>query len=151
MDTKQKLKMRGKFNIAVLDENDNLKYEKEVTNTIMNAGLAEVSGLILNDIGGNAFDYLALGTGTTAPTATQTTLVAEKYRSAGTGSQTTTTVSNDTAQLTTSIAMTASDDLTEVGILNSSSTGDLLARTTYSAVTVADGDTVNLGYSVAFS
>jgi len=151
VEKKQPIKLKGKFRIAVLDEKDNLKESREVENTIMNAGLAEISGLILTDVGGNAFDYLALGTGTTAPTASQTTLVGEKYRSAGTGSQETTTVSDDTARLTTSVAMTASNSLTEVGIFNSSSTGVMLARTTFSAVSVADGDTVNLGYDVAFS
>jgi len=151
MEIKQTAKMKGRFKIAVLDENNNLKAEREVENTIMNAGLKVVTGLMLADIGEDAFDHLAIGTGTDAPNATDTSMYAETYRSAGTGSQETDSVTDDTAQLTTSISITSSNDVTEAGIFNSSSTGDMLARTTFSAVSVADGDTVNLGYSVVLS
>jgi hypothetical protein len=143
-------KMKGKFKIAVLKQ-DGEEIYRETENLIMNAGLAEVSGLILTDIGGNAFDYLAIGTSNTAPAAAQTTLGAETYRAAATGTQQTTTVSNDTARLSTSIAITSTETLQEAGVFNSSSNGDMLARSTYSGVSVNSGDTVNLGYEVAFS
>ena len=142
--------MKGNFKIACLRDNQ-LIAERETENTIMNAGKAEVSGLILTDIGGNAFDYLAIGTSATAPNATQTALIAQVYRIASTGSQQTTTTTNDTARLTASIAMTASNSLQEAGIFNSSSAGDMLARTTFSAVNVINGDTLNVGYSIVLS
>ncbi|MHA1305574.1 MAG: hypothetical protein ACTSPI_17880 [Candidatus Heimdallarchaeaceae archaeon] len=143
--------LKGTFHVAVLGKDNEVKTSQTIPNTIMNVGLAEISGLILKDIGGNAFDYLAIGTGTTAPNATQTALVSETYRQAGTGSQITTTVTNDTARLTTSMSITDSNVFSEAGIFNSSSAGDMLARTTFSATTASDGDTVNLGYDVAFS
>jgi len=146
----EKFGLKGRFRIACLRDNQVIE-ERDTDNTIMNAGKTEVSGLLLTDIGGVAFDYLAVGTGTTAPNATETALVGEKYRGAGTGSQTTTTVTNDTARLTASVAITASNSLTEAGIFNSSSGGDMLARTTFSAINVNSGDTLNIGYDVAVS
>ncbi len=144
-----KTSLRGTFHIAVLGEDG---IEKQIVpNTIMNAGKVEISGLILTDIGGTAFDYLAIGTGTGAPNATETALLGEKYRSAGTGSQETTTVTDDTARLTTSVSITSSVSITEAGIFNSDSAGAMLARTTFSAVSVNNGDTVNLGYDVKVS
>jgi len=147
----EKTKLRGTFHVAVLGEDGVEKYHNIVPNTIMNAGLAEVSGLILSDIGGNAFDYIAIGTDATAPNATQSALIAEVYRGAGTGSQETDSVSDDTARLTTSIAITSSVTLQEAGVFNSSSAGDVLARTTFSATTASSGDSVNIGYDVVFS
>ena len=148
MDTN--MKMRGKFRIACLRDNKIIE-EREVENTIMNAGKAEVTSLMLTDVGGTAFDYIAVGTSATAPNATQTALVAQVYRAAGTGSQQQTTTANDTARLTTSIAMTASNSIQEAGIFNSSSAGDMLARTTFAAISVNSGDTLNVGYDVALS
>jgi len=99
---KEQAKLKGRFRIACLRDGEVIA-SVDNTNTIMNAGLAEVSGLMLSDIGGNAFDYLAIGTDATAPNATQTALLDEIYRSAGTGSQETTGVTDDTARLTTSV------------------------------------------------
>ena len=139
--------LSGTFHVAVLSDGKE-KYHNVVPNTIMNAGKAVVSGLIVKDIGGEAFDYIAIGTSATAPNITQTACIAEKYRVAGTGSQETTTVTDDTARLTSSIAITSSISVQEAAVFNSSSTGDMLARTTFSAVAVNDGDTINIGYDV---
>ena len=146
----EKFGLKGRFRIACLRNNEVIA-ERDSENTIMNAGKAEVSSLILTDVGGTAFDYIAIGTNSTAPNATQTALLAQQYRVAGTGSQTTTTVTNDTARLTGSIAITSTATLQEAGIFNSSSAGDMLARTTYSAISVNSGDTLNIGYDVAVS
>lgn len=148
---KQPIKMRGRFRIAVLDKEGELKESIDVPNTIMNSGIGVVTGLMLADVGEDAFDYLALGTDASAPNATDTSMYAEVYRVDGTGTQESSSVANDTARLTTSIAMTASDSIQEAGIFNSSSTGDMLARTTFSAISVNDGDTVNIGYDVVLS
>jgi hypothetical protein len=121
---------------------------REVTNTVVNSGKAQVAALILTDVGGTAFDYLALGTSNTAPAAAQTTLVAELYRTAGTGTRITTSVANDTARLSGSFAITGSATLREMGILNSSSTGILLARATFSDLAVNNADTVNAIYNI---
>jgi len=120
---------------------------KNVTNTIVNAGLAALSGLLLLDIGGTAFDYLAIGTGSSAVTAADTTLGTESYRVAGTGTQQTSSVANDTARLTGSFSITGTHAITEAGILNAASTGTLLNRTVFSAVNVNSGDTLEIQWT----
>jgi hypothetical protein len=146
----EKATLIGKFHIALFDENKLIE-ERDVFNTVMNAGKAEMSGLLLTDVGGQAFDYVSVGTGTTAPNITQTALVGEKYRNACTGSQQTTTVTNDTARLTCSIAITATNTMSEAGVFNSSSAGDMLARTTFSGLAVSSGNTLQVGYSIQVS
>jgi hypothetical protein len=120
-------------------------------NTVVAAGKASISGLILTDVGGTAFDNIAIGTGTTAPATGQTALVGEKYRSACTGSQQTTTVTNDTARLTCSINITATDTMSEAAVFNTTASGTMLARATYSAISVNNGDTLNIGYDIVIA
>jgi len=60
----EKATLIGKFHIALFDENKLIE-ERDVFNTVMNAGKAEMSGLLLTDVGGQAFDYVSVGTGTT--------------------------------------------------------------------------------------
>ena len=149
-EIKEQMGLKGRFRIACLRDNEVVE-ERDVENTIMNAGIKVITGLMLTDIGEDAFDYLAVGTSATAPNATQTALLAQVYRVAGTGSQETDSVTDDSARLTTSIAITASNSIQEAGIFNSTSAGDMLARTTFSAISVNDGDTLNLGYDVVLS
>lgn len=124
---------------------------REVTNTITNTGKAQIAAIALTDVGGTAFDYLAIGTSNTAPSATQSALIAEAYRTASTGTRITTAVTNDTAKLSGSFSITASATMRELGMLNSSSGGILLARATYSDIAVSNGDTINAVYNIQIS
>ena len=148
----EKTSLSGTFHVAVLGEDGKERSHQIIPNTIMNAGKAVISGLMLVDVGEDAFDYIAIGTDATEPTASQTALRAEVYRSdPTTGSQQTTTETDDTARLTSSIAITSSVSIQEAGVFNSDSTGDMSARTTFSSVAVNDGDTINVGYDVVVS
>lgn len=147
---KEKATLQGKFHIALV-RNNGIVEERENFNTVMAGGKSLLSGLMLTDVGGTACDHIAIGTGTTAPATSQTALVGEKYRNACTGSQQTTTVTNDTARLTCSISITASNTMSEAGIFNSSSGGVMFARATYSGLAVNSGDSLNVGYSVTIA
>lgn len=144
--TQEKTQMKGRFTIL-----KNGKVVREVNNLITNAGFEAMSGLLLTDIGGTAFDYIAIGTGTTAAAVTDTALESEVMRVAGTGTQTTTTVTNDTAHLECTFTITSSLAITEAGMLNAASGGTLLNRQTFTAVDVVDGDTLIIKYNVTFS
>jgi len=144
--TQEKTQMKGRFTIL-----KNGKVVREVNNLITNAGFEAMSGLLLTDIGGTAFDYIAIGTGTTAAAVTDTALESEVMRVAGTGTQTTTTVTNDTAHLECEFAITSNMSITEAGMLNAASGGTLLNRQTFTAIDVVDGDTLIIKYNVTFS
>lgn len=134
---------------------------KTIDNTITNAGLAEVAGLFTADTAGSltAFDYIAIGTGTTASDATDTQLEAEITQSGGerrggadvTGTQVQTSVTNDTGQLVTTYTFTGTFAVTESGVLNAAATGDMLCRQTFSAINVASGDSLQVTWKVQCS
>jgi len=105
--------------------------EQKLKDCMTNAGFAALAGLILVDVGGTAFDYIAIGKGTTAAAATDTALETEVKRKTGTGTRVTVTVANDTAKLTCQFSKAAdglsgTDAITEYGMLNNAAGGTLL-------------------------
>lgn len=150
-------KLSGKVSYKLFDKFGNLKEERnDIPNLIVNAGKAQVAGLILADVAGTAFDYIAIGTGTNAAAATDTTLQTEittggGARAAGTGTRVTTSVTNDTAQLVVTFNFTSSFAVTESGILNASSSGTMLCRQVFSAINVANGDSLQITWKVQVS
>jgi len=109
-------------------------------NGITNVGFAEVAGLLLTDVGGTPFDYIAIGEGTTAFSPTQTALVSEVIRKSGTGTRVTGVVTNDTAQLVTTFSsangLSGSDAITESGVFNASSGGTMLCRQVFDVLNI---------------
>jgi hypothetical protein len=126
-------------------------------NIITNAGLAAIIRLVFAGLTETKFGYLAIGSGTTAEAATDTALVQEIKRKAATVTQTTTSVSGDTALLEATFSsadnLTGTANVCEAGIFNASTGGILLARKTFSCVPVNwdAGDAITIRYYVQMS
>ena len=147
--------LKGFIKIDHFDKEGNLIETVETPNALMNLGFKEVAGLFCTDQAGSytAFDYIAVGTGTTAATATDTTLATEETqngltRAAGTGTLVTVNETDDTAQFVKSFSVTGSVAVTESGVLTAASTGTLLCRQTFSAINVANGDTLQITWKI---
>jgi hypothetical protein len=123
-------------------------------NIVTNVGLAEVIRLVFSGLTGTKFGYLAIGTGTTAEAATDTELGHEIARKSATVTQTTTTITNDTAKLEATFSkddgLTGTSNVSESGIFNASTGGVLLARKTFSAVPLNwdAGDMITIRYFI---
>jgi hypothetical protein len=144
----------GNFNIVHMDAMGNIKGVYDGTNVITLAGLQEMSGLLLTDTTGSytAFDFIAIGTSGTAAASSETTLVAEDSRSAGTGTQVKETSTNDTSQLQVTFSITGTDRaIAESGVFNSSSAGSMLCRKTFSDINVSTGDSLQVTWKVKFA
>jgi hypothetical protein len=119
-------------------------------NLITNAGHAAANGRMSNQGSYSPFVNIAIGTGTTAASASDTALQAEITtggggRGAATATQVTTTVTNDTTQLVKTFTFTGSFAVTEEGILDSATTGGtLLARQVFAAINVLSGDSIQI-------
>lgn len=120
---------------------------------ITNLGKKEVARLAVNVGSGTAFTYLGIGTGTTAFTAADTALETPLGdRASVTPTLVTTTVTDDTAQLSNSFAITGTNTITEVAIFNASTSGVMWARTVLlTPRAVVNGDTYALTYKVSFA
>ena len=151
-----KLKIKGLINITVTDSDGKIKDQRSIKNVITNVSLAEISGLIGNTGSKTAFTYLAVGTGTTAVSAGDTTLETEitdsgLARASATVSQVTTTQANDTLRLSNAFSVSGTKAVTEAGALNASSGGTLFGHQVFSAVNVVSGDTLTIQYNFAFA
>ena len=126
-----------------------VKDHRKLHNLITNVGHAGANGRMSNQGSYSPFIYLAIGTGTTAAAATDTALQTEistggGARASGTATQVTTTVTNDTTQLVHTWTFTSSFAVTEEGILDAASTGNLLAHQVFAAVNVVSGDSLQV-------
>lgn len=123
-------------------------------NIITDVGLAAIIRLVFSGLSESKFGYLAIGTGTTSESASDTALEAEIARKAATVTQTTTSITDDTALLEATFSsadgLTGSDNVSETGIFNAASGGILLARKVFSAVPINwdAGDTLTIRYYV---
>lgn len=126
---------------------------KQIRNLITNAGFAGSAGRLMGSGSPAAFTYIAVGTGTTAASTSDTTLQTETTtsglgRTSGTVSLVTTTVTNDTAQVTNTFTVTGTVAVTESGVLNASSSGTLLCHQVFSAINVISGDSLSVTWKI---
>jgi hypothetical protein len=151
-----KIKIVGKVRLQVFDKDGNIKSDTGFKkNIITNAGKAQIA-LLAGDATAIPFTYLAVGTSSTAVAVTDTTLGAEitdtgLARASATVSRTTTSVTNDTLQLTYTWTASGAKTIQEVGIFNASSSGTMLGHKLTGATTVANLDLVAMTYTVQFS
>lgn len=110
---------------------------------LTNAGRAILSNRI-SGLGGTAPTYTGWGTGTTAEAATQPALVtpSTEARTNGTGSQATTSVTNDTYQSVATITSTQTQAITEAGLFDAVTSGNMFSRSVFAAINVNNGDSV---------
>jgi hypothetical protein len=154
------LAMKTNVHLTLTAPDGTVKAVRDVSNLVTNAGFAEVASLILadNPDSATAFDYIAIGTGS-GQAATDTTLATEITTNGGerrgganaTGTTVTTSVTDDTAQLTTTFTFTGSFAVTESGVFNDASTGTMLCYQDFSAVNVASGDQLALTWKIQMS
>jgi len=123
-------------------------------NVITDVGLACIVRLVFLGLTEDKFGYLGIGSGTAAEAVTDTALQYEIKRKAATVSQTTTTITDDTglleATFSSADALTGTANVSETGIFNLPTAGDLLARKVFTAVPVDwdAGDTLTIRYYV---
>jgi hypothetical protein len=146
--------MKGCFELKLKAPSGELKdIRSDVFNVITLSGKGIVSGIILTDVGGSAFDWIAIGLGTAAATNTETALVSEYAKTACAGTRVQVTSTNDTAQLVGNFLFTGSAAITEAGVFNvaATTTGVMLARQAFSALNATSGDSLAVTYKVTFA
>jgi len=100
------------------------------------------------------YRYIAIGTddGTTlALDATNTSLGNETHREAATVSLETTNVTNDTAVFEAMFNFASSYAITESGVFDAASGGNMLCRQTFAPINVADGDSLIVRWKITVS
>ena len=127
------LKARGRLTIEQFDVDGNLLDSQSVTNVVVDDGLDYIASR-MKDATATAMSHMAVGSGTTAAAAGDSTLGTELGRVALTS---TTVASNAVTYVGDFPAGTGTGAVTEAGIFNASSSGTMLCRTVFSVVNKA--------------
>ncbi len=149
------LKLEGTYILECRRSDGSLRWKETVKNIVTNAGKAQLA-LLCGDASAVPFTYIALGTSSTAVAATDTQLTAEistngLSRAAGTVSRVTTTVTNDTFQITKTFTASGSQSFEEIGIFNAASTGTMLSHALTGTKSVINTDQFVATYQLKFS
>jgi hypothetical protein len=151
---KDGLKIKGMFRIQLTEDGkvvgDSGWKKNQITNDGFNDYLCKALGAVS---GSKQVSHLALGTGG-VPAASDTTLAGEvQKRQAVTAA---TSTSSKTIRFTGTFSsansfVTATANVSNIGLFNSSSTGTLFAGNTFASSAVATNQNVNSTYDIIFS
>lgn len=136
------LTLKGHLSIAI-----NGNVVSEVPNLVVSSGKNFVASR-MKDSTTNAMSHMAIGTGSATPAAGNTGLGSESHRS----TLTSTSVSSNVITYTASFgAGDGTGAITEAGLFNASSGGDMLCRTTFSVVNKGSQDSMTITWEVTVS
>ena len=140
----ESVSIKGNLEVILLDEKGILKDYRKIHNLVVAVGKQVIAARLI----GNTIaipSHMAVGTDNTAAVTSQTALGGELGRVVF---DSTTRTTNVLTYVATFPAGTATGALTEAAILNASSTGNMLCRTTFSTVNKAIGDTIVITWNV---
>lgn len=160
------MKLSGELDILLLDKDGNIKDSRKETNLVVNSGLAFICSRMAGTSAA-VMSHMGLGTGTTAEAGANTDL---QTPSGLRKSLTSTTPSSNTityvasfgdgqglSNETSSGNGTATTAITEAAIFNAAGTGTpvaggtMLCRTTFPVVNKADGDTLQITWTITLN
>lgn len=141
----------GHFRAVLRGPDGEVKDVRAGRNKIVTVGLYHVADQ-LADQGESAMSHMAIGFGTTAPVAGDTTLESEQDRNALTSTtQGTDTDADDVVYVGDFGAGEGTGAVTEAGILNAAAAGILLCRQVFSAINKAADDSLEITWTISVS
>jgi len=146
----ENLKLSGQLNIVLKDKAGNVKETREVKNLVVDTGLAFIASR-MTGTSKAVMSHMALGSSTTAAAAGQTDLASVLGSREALDSTTLTGSNKAVAYVSSFEAGDATGAVTEAGIFNASSGGDMLCRTVFSVVNKGADDTMSITWTVTLA
>jgi len=141
------LKLRGEVALVLRDKNGNVKEERTIKNLIVDTGLNFICDRMKDDE--TAMTHMALGSGSTAAAAGDTSLGSQLGSREALDSSTVT--NNQIVYVSSFEAGDATGAVTEAGIFNAASSGTMLCRTVFSVVNKAADDTLTVNWTITLT
>jgi hypothetical protein len=141
------LTLKGRVAIVLRGKDGKVKQEQEIRNLVVDAGL----DFIASRMGGTSSDvmsHMAVGSGSVAANAADTGLGSELGRVALASS---TVTDNAIAYVATFGAGVGTGAVTEAGIFNDGTTGDMLCRTVFAVVNKQADDSLQITWTVTLN
>lgn len=149
MDQQQGIGLKGTILFELYDAAGKRIERREVKNLIVNAGLTKAAKFFAGT-DTPAVDYIGVGTGTTAPANGDTALESPLgSRKQGTKSTVTTTITDDTYQVQVTFnAGESTGAITEAGLFDALTGGDMLCRQTFAVINKGASDTLQVTWKI---
>lgn len=146
----ENIKATGTLTIVVTDEQGKVKEELKVPNLVVTVGRNYIAARMKETGRPVEMSHMAIGSGSTAPAAGNTTLITELGRVALTTAGG--IVTNNTVSYSATFpAGTGTGAVQEAAIFNAASAGVMLCRTTFPVVNKAAGDSVSITWTVSIN
>ena len=153
--------LRGNIDVVLYDKLGSVKDERHIDNMIVDSGFEGVASRIAPHDGSinpsSPYNYIAVGTGSAAVSASQSALISElpigPSYSRQQDAQATYTATS-TKQLILSVAFPAGQatgTINESGLFNAATGGDMLARQTFSTINKGASDTLTVTWTITLS
>lgn len=122
-----------------------------MANVLSNAGRAIITNRLNG--AGTTPQYVAWGTGAGTAAVSDTTLFTEaaETRVFGTVTRPTTSVTNDTFQVAGTLTAAAGKTITNAGVFDASTSGNLFVKSDFTGVALNTGDGISFTFSVQFT
>ncbi len=147
----ERLKLAGTVELCLRSPDGKIKDNRKIENLVVNAGLA----YIISRMVGTAkppISHMALGAGTTAAAGAQTDLIAMLGAREALDSTTIAGTNNEKVVYVASFeAGDATGAVTEAGLFNAATGGDMLCRTVFAVVNKAADDTMTVTWTITVS
>lgn len=141
------VKITGEVFLKLFGQDGVLKDERHVKNLVVSLGREFIASRMVG-VADAVMSHLAVGTGSTAPVAGNTTLETELSRVALTSG----VKSSNTAVYTATVpAGTGTGALTEAGIFNDATVGTMLCRTTFTTINKGAADLMTVTWVITIS
>ena len=147
----ENLKLSGQLNIVLKDKAGNIKDERVEKNLVVNTGLACIAARMIGT-SKSVMTHMAIGSSTSSATGAQTDLVSvlgsreaiDSSNIIGSNNEKVVYVSNFEAGDGTGA-------VTEAGIFNAATSGDMLCRTVFAVVNKAADDTMSISWTITIA
>jgi len=142
------LKLKGRVALELRGKDGQVKETREIDNLVVDAGLDFIASRMAG-VSKDVMSHMALGSGTTAAAANDTDL--ESLLGSREALDSTTVTDNTVVYVSSFEAGDATGAVTEAGIFNAATAGDMLCRTVFSVVNKAADDTLSVTWTITIS
>jgi hypothetical protein len=151
MNKIENLRSRGRLSIVITDQYGQTKEKREVDNLVVNAGLAYITSRMVGTAS-SVMSHMAVGSGTATAAAANTDLGnLLGSRKALTSTTISGTNNESVVYVGTFNPGEGTGAITEAGIFNAASSGDMLCRTVFAVVNKAATDTMVITWTITLS
>ena len=142
------LKLKGRVGLVLKDKDGNVKESREIDNLVVSAGLTYIASRMVGTAK-NVMSHMGLGSGSTAASAGDTDLGSLLGAREALDSSTAST--NTIVYVASFEAGDATGAITEAGLFNASTAGDMLCRTVFSVINKAADDTLSVTWTITLT